>query len=63
MLRPCPICKTPVDLDRSRLGPFCSERCRTRDLAAWSAEDYRIAEKPEEEDGEGWTEPPEPASD
>ncbi|HEX4779155.1 MAG TPA: DNA gyrase inhibitor YacG, partial [Usitatibacter sp.] len=22
--------------------PFCSERCRTRDLGAWASESYRI---------------------
>ena len=36
--------------------PFCSERCRTRDLGAWSAESYRIAGAPESEEGEGWSE-------
>lgn len=36
--------------------PFCSERCKTRDLGAWSAETYRIPEQPEAESGEGWSE-------
>jgi hypothetical protein len=36
--------------------PFCSERCRLRDLGAWSAEAYRIPAKPDEEQGESWGE-------
>ncbi len=36
--------------------PFCSDRCRIRDLGAWSSESYRIAAKPEEEEGESWSE-------
>lgn len=55
-LRPCPICRTPVDWTTVAARPFCSERCRTQDLAAWSREDYRIPEKPESEAGEGWSE-------
>ena len=38
----CPICKKPVNLGDADF-PFCSERCRTRDLGAWSAEEYRIS--------------------
>ena len=26
--------------------PFCSERCRSNDLGAWAAEDYRVAATP-----------------
>lgn len=56
MLRPCPICRKPVDLMTSPWRPFCSERCKTRDLGAWATEDYRLAQAPEAESGEGWTE-------
>jgi endogenous inhibitor of DNA gyrase (YacG/DUF329 family) len=45
MKRPCPICKTVVDSDRDEHFPFCSERCRTLDLGAWSSEKYRIASR------------------
>lgn len=55
MLRPCPICRNPVDLLTSPWRPFCSERCKTRDLGAWASEDYRLAQEPEAESGEGWT--------
>ena len=54
--RPCPICRKPAPWEGNPFKPFCSERCRTRDLGAWSSESYRIAAKPDEEQGEGWTE-------
>lgn len=57
--RPCPICRKPVSWASNPFRPFCSERCKVRDLGAWSTEHYRIPEKPDQEDGEGWTEPPE----
>ena len=38
----CPICKKPVNLGDTDF-PFCSQRCRTADLGAWSAEEYRIS--------------------
>lgn len=41
---PCPICKTPTELDRAqnKCAPFCSSRCRTIDLGNWLGEAYRI---------------------
>ncbi len=56
MTRPCPLCRKPAAWEGNPFKPFCSERCRTKDLGAWSSESYRIAAKPEEEQGEGWTE-------
>ncbi|MEI8355885.1 MAG: DNA gyrase inhibitor YacG [Deltaproteobacteria bacterium] len=53
MLVPCPICrkKTAWDVNPSR--PFCSERCKSIDLAAWASGEYHFAgEKKPEEDGE-----------
>ena len=55
-LRPCPACRTPTPWEGNPHRPFCSERCRTRDLGAWSSETYRVPENPQEEDGEGWSE-------
>ncbi len=55
VLRPCPSCRIPTSWEGNAFKPFCSERCRTQDLGAWSSESYRIPEKPQEEDGEGWT--------
>jgi endogenous inhibitor of DNA gyrase (YacG/DUF329 family) len=47
----CPRCGCPVEwTPASKFRPFCSERCKTRDLGAWAAEEYRIeSELPDEE--------------
>jgi len=39
----------------SKWRPFCSERCKTIDLAAWASDRYRIEtpEAPETEDPGG----------
>ena len=56
-IRPCPICRTPTEWEGNPWKPFCSERCKIRDLGAWSSEGYRVESKPEAEEGEGWTHP------
>ena len=49
----CPACGKPALYAPSNpWRPFCSERCKTRDLGAWASEDYRIPARPDEEDGE-----------
>ena len=41
--RPCPVCGTPVVWGPDApFRPFCSERCRIADLAAWASERYRV---------------------
>jgi len=41
----CPQCgKTAVLDSTNRFRPFCSERCKTNDLAQWATESYRIPE-------------------
>ncbi|HVJ73907.1 MAG TPA: DNA gyrase inhibitor YacG [Casimicrobiaceae bacterium] len=41
--RPCPGCGTPVVWGPDApFRPFCSERCRIADLAAWASERYRV---------------------
>lgn len=49
----CPICKKEVE-PGSPHTPFCSERCRLQDLAAWASGEYRVpagpAERVEEEE-------------
>jgi len=37
----CPICHRKVPFDDPNM-PFCSERCRTLDLANWATEKYVI---------------------
>ena len=40
----CPICKTPTDSQVHGDFPFCSERCRMRDLGNWATEKYVVSE-------------------
>jgi len=40
----CPICKNPTDSDTHAEFPFCSERCRERDLGNWASEKYVVSE-------------------
>lgn len=42
--KPCPQCGTPAATRReaNKWRPFCSERCRNLDLAAWLDGDYAI---------------------
>jgi endogenous inhibitor of DNA gyrase (YacG/DUF329 family) len=40
----CPICKTPTDSEMNAEFPFCSERCRGRDLGNWASEKYVVSE-------------------
>ncbi len=44
MKHACPICKKETDSDKDAEFPFCSERCRLRDLGAWSAEKYVVSD-------------------
>ncbi len=41
----CPVCKKPVQRTAAHF-PFCSDRCRTADLASWASGDYRMAGEP-----------------
>lgn len=40
--RPCPICGKPRHADHA---PFCSTRCRDRDLIRWLEDGYAIPGK------------------
>lgn len=42
--RPCPICGKPR---MAEFTPFCSTRCRDRDLLRWLEDGYAIPGKPE----------------
>lgn len=52
MQRRCPICKTLTDSETNGEFPFCSERCRLRDLGNWAAEKYVVSE-PIFDEGDG----------
>ncbi len=41
--RPCPMCGKPRS---SEFAPFCSPRCRDRDLLRWLDDGYAIPGKP-----------------
>jgi endogenous inhibitor of DNA gyrase (YacG/DUF329 family) len=49
--RPCPICGKPRSTE---FTPFCSSRCRDRDLMRWLDDGYAIpgkpADRPDDED-------------
>ena len=51
----CPICKAETDSAVHADFPFCSERCRERDLGNWATEKYVVSEPvfTEEDTGEG----------
>ncbi|MEM9501361.1 MAG: DNA gyrase inhibitor YacG [Pseudomonadota bacterium] len=49
--KPCPICKKPRDhalkqrsgsADENPFSPFCSQRCKDRDLAKWFGDGYAV---------------------
>ena len=41
--KPCPICKKPRSTDHA---PFCSTRCKDRDLARWFGDGYAVPGRP-----------------
>jgi endogenous inhibitor of DNA gyrase (YacG/DUF329 family) len=57
MIHRCPICKAQTDSAKDREFPFCSDRCRQRDLGNWAAEKYVVSDpifnEDEEETQEG----------
>ena len=56
----CPICKAPTDSAVHPDFPFCSERCRLRDLGNWAAEKYVVSEPTFSEDDDELDEPRNP---
>ncbi len=50
MKRKCPICKAETDSTIHADFPFCSERCRDRDLGNWASEKYAVSEAIFDED-------------
>ncbi|PKP93064.1 MAG: DNA gyrase inhibitor YacG [Alphaproteobacteria bacterium HGW-Alphaproteobacteria-14] len=43
--KPCPICRKPRQPDHH---PFCSQRCKDRDLARWFSDSYNVPGPPAE---------------
>ncbi len=46
----CPGCSKTFDYYSSKFRPFCSDRCKTGDLANWAAEKYKISRQIDIED-------------
>ncbi len=47
----CPTCKKSLEYSTANPHrPFCSERCRIRDAAAWATDGYAIAGEPVNKD-------------
>ena len=44
MKHKCPICKAETDSAVHADFPFCSERCRERDLGNWASEKYVVSD-------------------
>jgi endogenous inhibitor of DNA gyrase (YacG/DUF329 family) len=44
MKHKCPICQAETDSAGHEEFPFCSERCRDRDLGNWATEKYVVSE-------------------
>ncbi|MBF0488023.1 MAG: DNA gyrase inhibitor YacG [Nitrospirae bacterium] len=42
MMVRCPRCAKEVSYAGNPYRPFCCERCKTADLAAWADEQYKI---------------------
>jgi len=41
----CPLCQKPSSWEGNAFRPFCSERCRLRDLGNWATGEYAIPDK------------------
>lgn len=55
MTRKCPICRKPRDhalkqrsgsAEENTFSPFCSQRCKDRDLAQWLNDGYSVPGPP-----------------
>ena len=44
MKHKCPICKVETDSAIHADFPFCSQRCRGRDLGNWASEKYVVSD-------------------
>ena len=44
MKHKCPICRVETDSAVHSDFPFCSERCRDRDLGNWATEKYVVSD-------------------
>jgi endogenous inhibitor of DNA gyrase (YacG/DUF329 family) len=46
----CPVCRKEAALrPENPYFPFCSQRCRQVDLGKWLGEEYRVGDRPADE--------------
>lgn len=48
--KPCPICERPPE---APFAPFCSQRCRDRDLLQWLSDGYVLPGGPSDPEDDG----------
>lgn len=48
----CPICRKETEWEDNPFRPFCSERCKIKDLGGWASEGYSIEGEKTEDDEE-----------
>lgn len=48
----CPVCRRETEWEGNLFRPFCSERCKIRDLGNWASGDYSIKGEKVEDDEE-----------
>lgn len=60
VVRPCPICRKPVAWEANSQRPFCSARCRIKDLGAWASGAYALPEPLAGDDEEPLSQAPSP---
>jgi uncharacterized protein len=49
----CPVCKEWSEWKDNPFKPFCSEKCKKRDLGNWATEAYRISGSDDEKEDPG----------
>ena len=49
MSKPCPLCRKPANPE---FAPFCSARCKDRDLLQWLGDGYAIPGPPADVEAE-----------
>ncbi|MDO8445788.1 MAG: DNA gyrase inhibitor YacG [Deltaproteobacteria bacterium] len=48
----CPTCHKKTEWEGNPFRPFCSERCKTKDLGGWASEEFKIEGERVEKDEE-----------
>jgi endogenous inhibitor of DNA gyrase (YacG/DUF329 family) len=57
--RTCRLCEAPLPRRETPWHPFCSERCKLRDLGSWASGHYAIPGEKSDQDDDGRNSDPE----